>query len=270
MAEHYTIQGVGKSFSKCRVHVRTFNNTIKDAQLGRIYKDVPCRVCEDQILNEGNGLHKECDRFIKHYKKHGILSLIAMGCCHARSNENNDIIHQDSKECIKEIMSTMRKFLRDYNDYLDDLNYKNEDGRPCEKCRESLVQECQGLTDELNKMNDQFQESSMKDKYPCDYAIACGDLAMRDGTRGKNKDRSNTKQQQPDSGFLSGGSEILGRAATESQDYSQAPSADIIFPNDPEKDVQTEMPSSSCNKADIEGPCVTLEGSMDDSNTKNA
>lgn len=184
MAERYTIQGVGKSFSKCRVHVRTFNNTIKDVQLGRIYEDVPCRVCKDQILNEANELSKECDRFIKHYKKH--------------------------------------------------------------------------------------QESSMRDKYPCDYAIACGDLAMRDGTRGKNKDRSNTKQHQPDSGFLSGGSEILGRAATESQDYSQAPSADIIFPNDPDKDVQTEMPSSSCNKADIEGPCVTLEGSMDDSNTKNA
>lgn len=70
MAERYTIQGVGKSFSKCRVHERTFNNTIKDAQLGRIYKDVPCRVCEDQILNEANELSKECDRFIKHYKKH--------------------------------------------------------------------------------------------------------------------------------------------------------------------------------------------------------
>lgn len=81
--------------------------------------------------------------------------------------ENNDTIHQDST-CIKEVMSRMRTFLRDYNDHLDDLNYKNEDGRPCEKCRESLLQECQGLAEELNRINDQFQESSMKDKYPCD------------------------------------------------------------------------------------------------------
>lgn len=62
MAERYTIQGVGKSVSKCREHERTSNNTIKDAHLGCIYKD--------QILNEANELQKECDRFIKHYKKH--------------------------------------------------------------------------------------------------------------------------------------------------------------------------------------------------------
>lgn len=70
MAERYTIQGVGKSVSKCREHVRTSNNTIKDAHLGCIYKDVPCKACEDQILNEAKELQKECDRFIKHYKKH--------------------------------------------------------------------------------------------------------------------------------------------------------------------------------------------------------
>lgn len=87
MTEFYTIQGVGKSFFECRVLVRRFNNKIKDAQLGRIYKDVPCRVCEDQILNEARELQKECDRFIKHYKKHEIyISLIAKGCCRTRSN----------------------------------------------------------------------------------------------------------------------------------------------------------------------------------------
>lgn len=260
MTEIYTIQGVGKSFSECRVLVRKFNNNLKDAQLGRIYKDVPCRVCEDQILNEARELHKECDRFIKHYKKHGFfLSIIAKDCCRTLSNENNDTIYQDST-CIKEVMSRTRKFLRDYNDHLDDLNYTNDDGKPCKKCRESLLQECQGLAEELNRINDQFQGSSIKDKYPCDYAIACGDLAMRDGTRG----RSNTKQPPPDSGFLSVSSEVLRRAATESQDYSQVPSAD------PDKDVQTEMPSSSCEKADIKGPCITLEGSMDDSNNTDA
>lgn len=75
---------------------------------------------------------------------------------------------------IKEVMSGTRKILRDHNDHLDDLVFKNEDGRPCERCMESLLKECQGLVEELERTKDQFQENNMKDK--CPYPCYCKDI----------------------------------------------------------------------------------------------
>lgn len=82
---------------------------------------------------------------------------------------------QDNQDntCIKEAMSKTRKIIRDYNDNLDDLTYKNGDGRPCERYRDSLLKECQGLIEELKRAKDQLQESRMKDIYPCD----CKDIS---------------------------------------------------------------------------------------------
>lgn len=67
--------------------------------------------------------------------------------------------------CIKKVMSRTRKRIRQYNDHLDDLNYKDGDGRPCKKCRERILREC--LVEELQRANDQFQKSNMKDKCDC-------------------------------------------------------------------------------------------------------
>lgn len=82
---------------------------------------------------------------------------------------------QDNQDntCIKEAMSKTRKIIRDYNDNLDDLTYKNGDGRPCERNRDCLLKECQGLIEELKRAKDQLQESRMKDIYPCD----CKDIS---------------------------------------------------------------------------------------------
>lgn len=75
--------------------------------------------------------------------------------------------------CIKEVMSRTRKRIRQYNDHLDDLGLKDADGRPCKKCKESILRECQALVKELQRAKDQFQESSMKNKFPCD----CKDIS---------------------------------------------------------------------------------------------
>lgn len=259
----FTVGWLRKGISHCRVFLRKYNNDLKDAMLDSTHKDVS-ESCEDQIhvLNEARELHNECDRFIKHYKKNRIaFSQIPKWCCPTPSNENIDPIDQDST-CIKEVMSKTRKFLREYNDHLDDLTFKNEDGRPCEKCKESLLQECQGLTEELKRLNDQFQDK-------CSCQCACGHVTMRAGARGKYKDRSSTKQHQLDSGIQSVNSEILRREAIESQDNSQAPSADTTFLKDQDKHDHTEAPSSSFDNGDpkCQGPCVTLDVSMDASNT---
>lgn len=83
--------------------------------------------------------------------------------------------HQDNQDhtLIKEAMSETRKVIRDHNDRLDDLPGKNGDGRPCERCRESLLKECKRLVAELERANDQFQKSTMEDKYmrPCDCKV---------------------------------------------------------------------------------------------------
>lgn len=70
-------------------------------------------------------------------------------------------------------MSRTRKRIRQYNDHLDDLGLKDADGRPCRKCKESTLRECQALVKELQRAKDQFQESSMKNKFPCD----CKDIS---------------------------------------------------------------------------------------------
>lgn len=59
-----------------------FNNKIKDAQLGHIYDDVPCKDCEKSILKEASELNKECGRLIEHYNKDEISpSQISEVCC---------------------------------------------------------------------------------------------------------------------------------------------------------------------------------------------
>lgn len=79
--------------------------------------------------------------------------------------EDTDNASQDNT-CIKKVMSKTRKRIRQYNDHLDDLNYKNGDGRPCKKCKERILRECQGLVEELQRAKNQFQESNMKNKCP--------------------------------------------------------------------------------------------------------
>lgn len=69
MADVKIVQEPGKSISNCRFRVREFNNKIKDAQLGHIYDDVPCKDCEKSILEEASELNKECGRLIDHYNK---------------------------------------------------------------------------------------------------------------------------------------------------------------------------------------------------------
>lgn len=81
--------------------------------------------------------------------------------------EDIDNVSQDNT-CIKMVMSKTRKRIRQYNDHLDDLNYKDGDGRPCKKCKERILRECQGLVEELQRAKNQFQESNMKNKCPCD------------------------------------------------------------------------------------------------------
>lgn len=64
--------------------------------------------------------------------------------------EDIDNVSQDNT-CIKMVMSKTRKRIRQYNDHLDDLNYKDGDGRPCKKCKERILRECQGLVEELQR-----------------------------------------------------------------------------------------------------------------------
>lgn len=266
MADVKTAEESRKSIPNCRVKVRNFNNKIKDAQLDDNYKDVPCKDCRKSILDEASELQKECGRLKNHTRKDEVSPSIAKVCCNTCSKDDKKNTPQDDTS-IKEVMSGTRKILRDHNDHLDDLVIKNEDGRPCERCMESLLKECQGLVEELERTKDQFQENNMKDKcpYPCYYAIGCAHMhvEMRDGAKG----RSNIKQRQQDSGYHSVNSEILGKEPTESMDDNQTTSADTTHPKDLKIDIHFEAPSSSSDKADMKGACVTLEGSMDDSNT---
>lgn len=271
MADVKTFEELRKSIPKCRLRVRKFNNEIKDAQLDGVYKDVPCKDCRKPILDEASELQKECDRLKDHYRKDEMSpSQIAKVCCVTCSKDDKKDTPQDNQDnnCIKEAMSKTRKIIRDYNDILDDLTYKNGDGRPCERCRGSFLKECQGLVEELNRSKHQLQESHMKDIYPCDYAIGCAHMhvEMRDGAKG----RSEKKLLKQDSGYRSVNSEILEREPTESMDDNQTASADTTHLKDLKIDTHTEAPSSSCYKADVKGPCVTLDVSMDESNTNEA
>lgn len=268
MADVATVEELGKSISNCRFRVREFNNKIKDAQLGHIYDDVPCKDCEKSILKEASELNKECGRLIEHYNKDEISpSQISEVCCVNCSKEDIDNASQDNT-FIKKVMSRTRKRIRQNNDHLDDLNYKDGDGRPCKKCRERILRECQGLVEELQRAKYQFQESDMKNKCPCDYGIECEDMhvELRDGT----KRRSNVKQHQHDCGYHSVSSDKLRREPTESMDDNRTASADTTQPKHLNTDTHTEAPSCSYNKADLKGQCVTLEVSMDDSNTTDA
>uniref|UniRef100_A0A8W8HYA2 Uncharacterized protein n=1 Tax=Magallana gigas TaxID=29159 RepID=A0A8W8HYA2_MAGGI len=186
-------------------------------------------------------------------------SQITKVCCITCSKEDiGNASHNNT--CIKEVMSRTRKRIRQYNDHLDDLGLKDADGRPCRKCKESTLRECQALVKELQRAKDQFQESSMKNKFPCDYGFECANVAMRNGAKGRSK----MKQSQHDSGYHSVNSEILGKEPKESMDDNQTASADTTHPKDLNIDTHTEPPSSSCDKADVKGPCVTLDVSIDD------
>lgn len=260
MADVKTVDEPKESISSCRVRVREFNNKIKDAQLGSIYDDVPCKDCEKTILKEARELNDECGRLIDHYYKDEMSpSQIAKVCCVTSSKEDIGNASHDNT-CIKEVMSRTRKRIRQYNDNLDDLGLKDADGGPCKKCKESTVRECQALVKELQRAKDQFQESSMKNKFPCDYGFECANVAMRNGAKGRSK----MKQSQHDSGYHSVNSEILGKEPTESMDGNQTASADTTYPKDLNIDTHTEAPSSSCYKGDVKGPCVTLDVSIDD------
>lgn len=266
MADVKTVDKPRESISNCRVRVREFNNKIKDAQLGSIYDDVPCKDCEKTILKEASELNDECGRLINHYNKDEVSpSQITKVCCITCSKEDIGNASHDNT-CIKEVMSRTRKRIRQYNDHLDDLGLKDADGRPCRKCKESTLRECQALVKELQKAKDQFQESSMKNKFPCDYGFECANVAMRNGAKGRSK----MKQSQHDSGYHSVNSEILGKEPTESMDDNQTASPDTTHLKDLKTDTHTEPPSSSCDKADVKGPCVTLDVSMADSNTTDA
>nr|XP_034324909.1 uncharacterized protein LOC105325914 isoform X3 [Crassostrea gigas] len=275
MADVKTVEELRKSIPNCRLRVRKFNNRIKDAQLDDFYKDVPCKDCRKLILDEASEVQKECDQLKDHYRKDEIPpSQIAKVCCVTCSKDDKKDTPQDNQDntCIKEAMSKTRKIIRDYNDNLDDLTYKNGDGRPCERYRDSLLKECQGLIEELKRAKDQLQESRMKDIYPCDYAIGCAHMhvEMRDGAKGKCNKRSEKKLLKQDSGYRSVNSEILEREPTESMDDNQTASADTTHLKDLKIDTHTEAPSSSCYKADVKGPCVTLDVSMDESSTTDA
>ncbi|XP_034337885.2 uncharacterized protein [Magallana gigas] len=269
MADVEIAEEPGNSISNCRFRVREFNNKIKDAELGHIYDDVPCKDCEKSILKEANELNKECGRLIEHYYKDEISPSQSskVYCDTCWSKEDTDNASQDNT-CIKKVMSKTRKRIRQYNDHLDDLNYKDGDGRPCKTCRERILRECQGLVEELQRANNQFQESNMKNKCPCDYSIECE--VMHVELRGGKKGRSNVKQHQHDCGYHSVSSDILRREPTESMDDNQTASADTTQPKHLNMDTHTVAPSCSYDKADLKGQCVTLEVSMDDSNTTDA
>lgn len=259
-----------KAISNCRRRVREYNNKINDARLEDTFDDVPCKYCRATILDEANGLNSECYRLMHHFQKDEMSSsLTAQNSCATCPKEDICDTVQDST-CIKEAMSSTRKLIRHCNDHLDDLKYEIEDGRPCERCRESVIKECQGLVHELQRAKDQYQESSIKDIYPCDYAIRCSEVKMRSGDRG----RSHKNQQQHDSGFHSVDSEIIKRGPTESMDDTQTASAETTQPKELNKDIHIEAPSSSSDKPENKGPFVTLEVSMDsttdDSNTTDA
>lgn len=235
MADVKTAEGPRESIPNCRLRVRNFNNKIKDAQLDDNYKDVPCKDCRKPILEEASELQNECGRLKDHYRKDEMSpSQIAKVCCDTCSKDDKKDTPQDNKDniCIKEAMSGTRKIIRDHNDNLDDLRLasKNGDGRLCERCRESLLKECQGLVDELKRTKDQLQENNMKDKclYPCYYGIGCAhmNVEMRDGAKGRSK----IKQRQQDSGYHSVNSEILGKEPTESMDDNQTASAGKFRP----------------------------------------
>lgn len=82
MADVEIAEEPGNSISNCRFRVREFNNKIKDAELGHIYDDVPCKDCEKSILKEANELNKECGRLIEHYYKDEISpSQSSKVCC---------------------------------------------------------------------------------------------------------------------------------------------------------------------------------------------
>lgn len=274
MADVKSVEEPSESIFNCRLTVRTFNNKITDAALDEIYRDVPCNQCRKLILDEVSELLKECGRLIDQYSKDAIPpSQIAKVCCVTCSKDDQQKCHQDNKDHtrIKEVMSETRKIIRDHNDRLDDILSKNGDERPCERCRESLLKECQKLVAELEKATNQFQKSTLEDKYtrPCDYVIKCKDeVARKDGARG----RSNVKQHQHDSGFHSVNSEILRREATESMDDNQTASADTTQPKHLNTEAHTEGHTCSCSsdKADVKELCVTLEVSMDNSNTTDA
>lgn len=79
-------------------------------------------------------------------------------------------------------MSRTRKRIRQYNDHLDDLGLKDADGRPCRKCKESTLRECQALVKELQRAKDQFQESSIKllsPVYKCLYTAVEEQIPLR-------------------------------------------------------------------------------------------
>lgn len=86
MADVKTVDKPRESISNCRVRIREFNNKIKDAQLGHIYDDVPCKDCKKSILKEACELNKECGRLIEHYYKDEISpSQISKVCCDTSS-----------------------------------------------------------------------------------------------------------------------------------------------------------------------------------------
>lgn len=97
-------EDTGKSISNCRFRVREFNNKIKDAQLGHIYDDVPCKDCEKSILKEACELNKECGRLIEHYYKDEISpSQISKVCCDTSSKGKiSRIWIWKLNNCIKE------------------------------------------------------------------------------------------------------------------------------------------------------------------------
>lgn len=73
-------------------------------------------------------------------------SFIFPSICYTESKDICDDFH------LKYLSST-RKIMRDYNDNLQDGVYEDKDRGPCETCKRCITNECDGLIQELEKLN---------------------------------------------------------------------------------------------------------------------
>ncbi|XP_062619928.1 uncharacterized protein LOC134281482 isoform X2 [Saccostrea cucullata] len=125
-------------------------------------------------------------------------------------------------------MSETRKAMRAYNDEVDDSKYRGEDIRPCQTCKNGLIDECKGLKEEINKIQSNLLSKEVdinEEICDCQYGKTSFPVEMRpDGSRG----RQNT--EQGDSGYI------------ESKDLEPKGTGFIKI------------------NRDEEGECVTLEG----------
>ncbi|XP_048737240.2 uncharacterized protein LOC125652242 [Ostrea edulis] len=256
-----------KCISQTRKNVRAFNNRTKDAEINNDSTDVPCKKCVKQIQREGKELIKETCRLKKFFENHRNSNFINCCCPHLSSDgdESKDICD----DFHLKYLSSTRKIMRDYNDNLQDGVYEDKDRGPCETCKRCITNECDGLIQELEKLNGLQLVSTGA----CRYGFMC--VPMRQGV-GRRSDHHTI-----DSGFGSVNSEILKESpvtkeGTESHDATANDTEDGTKeePVHSKPTAESEgriIMECSIDKGYEKGPSITLEvGSSSDQDSSNA